>query len=115
MRRSRRAGKDTKRLLSQIVTRIELHFEDDTIGRRKRSFTHGDIYVRPDVGENREIQPGGEVTHMIKKRPYLEREAVIAEIPQTGGKRRAIDAIARNGQSGVLRMRRESKDIWDFG
>ena len=84
MRRSRRAGKDTKRLLSQIVTRIELPFEDDTTGRRKRSFTHGDIYVRPDVGENREIQPGGEVTHMIKKRIHVSRVALDSQLCYQG-------------------------------
>ena len=43
---------DTKRLLASIVTNIELHFTEGT-GRKKRDFSHGRIYVRPDAGENR--------------------------------------------------------------
>jgi len=79
---SKASPKDTKELLSQIVTRIELHFEDGTTGRQKRAFTHGDIYVRPDVGGNQDIQPGGQVTHMNKIRPILERSSGRRESPR---------------------------------
>jgi len=64
---------DTKRLLSQIVTKIELHFTEGK-GRRKRDFTHGTIYVRPDAGENRETGPD-DVTHLYNKRPLSDVEA----------------------------------------
>ena len=60
---------DTKSLLAQIVTRIELHFEEGS-GRQKRAFSYGEIYVRPDAGENRGSHPGGEVTHLNEKGPY---------------------------------------------
>jgi len=79
---SKASPKDTKELLSQIVTRIELHFEDDTTGRKKRAFTHGDIYLRPAIGGNQDIQPGSEVTHMNKKRPVKERPRNPVEGPR---------------------------------
>jgi hypothetical protein len=60
---------DTKRLLASIVTKIELHFTEGT-GKQKRDFSHGTIYIRPDAGENRDAEPGSDVTHMSRKRPY---------------------------------------------
>ncbi len=74
---------DTKRLLASIISRIELHFAEGT-GRRKRDFTHGTIYVRPDAGENRETRPDG-VTHMYNKGPILEQVAVTTSPPGSGG------------------------------
>ena len=59
---------DTKKLLSSIVTRIELHFEECSTGRQKREFTHGDIYVRPDVGGSLGDSPDGEVTQLSRIR-----------------------------------------------
>ena len=59
---------DTKRLLSQIVTKIELYFTEGT-GRQKRDFSYGEIYVRPDAGGGRGSQPDGEVTHLNTKGP----------------------------------------------
>ena len=74
---------DTKRLLSQIVTRIELHFEDDTSGRQKRAFSHGEIYLRPDAGEAQGTQPDGEVTHLNTIGPYFGTPGSIANVARS--------------------------------
>ena len=63
-----KSPKDTKKLLSSIVTRIELHFDEGN-GRQKRTFSHGEIYVRPDAGQSRGSQPDGEVALLSRKRP----------------------------------------------
>ena len=62
---------DTKRLLASIVTKIELHFTEG-MGRKKRDFTYGTIYVRPDANENRQTGPG-EGPQLINKRPCVTR------------------------------------------
>ncbi len=41
----------------------------------------------------------------VRNGPILEREAATSGLPQSGGNLSAIDAVARNGQSGVPRMR----------
>ena len=61
---------DTKRLLASIVTKIELHFTEGT-GRRKRDFSHGTIYVRPDANENRGTGDS-ESPLLYNKGPHLE-------------------------------------------
>ena len=66
---SKASPTDTKKLLSQIVTRIELHFEDNTTGRQKRAFSHGTIHIRPDAGESQGTQPFPEVSLLRKKGP----------------------------------------------
>ena len=62
---------DSRELLMSIVTRIELYFDDSTSGRQKRTFSHGDIYVRPDAGELRSADPDSEVTQLSTKRPFF--------------------------------------------
>lgn len=57
---------DTKRLLASIVSKIELHFTEGT-GKQKRDFTHGEIHVRPDAGENRGPEPDPKDAHLITK------------------------------------------------
>ena len=59
---------ETKELLSSIVSKIELNFEPGT-GKRKRDFSHGTIYVRPDAGGNRSLAPQG--THLNNKGPLF--------------------------------------------
>ncbi len=61
---------DSRELLTSIVTKIELHFEEDTTGRQKRAFSHGLIYIRPEAGESRGVHPDSEVTQLITNRPY---------------------------------------------
>jgi len=78
------------------------------------------------VVENRCFRPplaldlGGDESHQVVrwlrflkyviKRPILEREAVAISSPSLGWRMVAIDAIARNGQSGVARTSQISND-----
>ena len=70
---------DTKRLLSSIVTRIELHFQDGT-GRRKRDFTHGTIYVRPNAGGGAAAAPSRQPTHMSNIRMIFKTHRPISAL-----------------------------------
>lgn len=61
---------DSRELLTSIVTKIELFFDDDSSGRQKRALSHGLIYVRPNAGESGETEPDSEVTHLNKIRSF---------------------------------------------
>jgi len=61
---SKARPKDTKELLSSIVSRIELHYDHAAgeTGRSASTFTHGTIYVRPAVKGS---------TQLINKRSFF--------------------------------------------
>ena len=63
---------DTKRLLASIVSKIELHFTEGT-GRKKRDFTHGTIYIRPDAAEGRGTGSGSDVPLLYNKGPSVRQ------------------------------------------
>ena len=62
---------DTRKLLSSIVTKIELFYdhEETEAGRQTSTFTHGLIYLRPDAGEGWGTDPNS--TLMINKGPFF--------------------------------------------
>ena len=64
--------KDARQLIGSLVSRIELHFDHSTTkgGRRRSTFKHGTIYVRPDAGEARASDPNS--SHLINKRSLNE-------------------------------------------
>ena len=49
----------------------------------------------------------------LRNPPFLERAAVIAIPPHSGGERHAIDVVAENGRAGVPRTRRNPNDLRD--
>ena len=78
---TRAAPSETKELLDSVVTKVELHFTDGT-GRKKRDFTHGTIYLRPDAGGGYGLNPSPEVTHLsIKRTVYATRNARLGQRP----------------------------------
>ena len=88
---------DSRELLTSIVTRIELFFDDDTGGRQKRAFSHGRIYVRPDAGESRGTHADSEGTQLITNRWYSGTSHV-PRVPETNAQRKLA---SRDGASGL--------------
>lgn len=56
---SKARPEDSRELLASIVTKIELFFDHEKTegGRTRNEFSHGKIYVRPNAGESRGVDP----------------------------------------------------------
>jgi len=65
---------DSRKLLSSIVTKVELHFDHEPTegGRCRNPFSYGTIYIRPDAGEGRGTEPDSDNAHLITNRPYSD-------------------------------------------
>lgn len=90
---------ETRELLASIVSRIELHFDHQETGEGRigSSFSHGTIYLRPDAGGGRAVDP--ESTHMSKTVPYRAiQPATDQGVPPS---RRRITAGSRRKMPGA--------------
>ena len=73
---SKAKPEDTRELLASFVSKVELHFDHRPTenGRHRNTFSHGRIYVRPDVGGGAEPDPKS--THLITNRWFSRTYAL---------------------------------------